>query len=84
MNLFDLIREDIDRFKLNDRNNKFKVIFFTLGFWAVLNYRFSRQVYEKVHVPVLRPILLGFMYLWRKWIEVRTHIYLPWTASIAY
>jgi len=58
------------------------MVFFFQGFWAVVNYRFSRFVFLNVKIPVIRQLLLVFAYLWRKLVEITASVYLPWRADI--
>lgn len=76
------LRHDFRRFVVSEHTNPLQVVFFTQGFWAVLNYRFSRSIYTNLRVPILKQLLLLVMFIWRKAIEIFTGIYLPWKAEI--
>lgn len=60
------------------------VVFFTQGFWAIFQYRIANAVHRKVHVPVLRQLLLFICLLWQKGIEMLTGISLPASATIGH
>lgn len=60
------------------------VVFFTQGFWAIFQYRFANAVYRKIHIPVLRQLLLFLCLIWQKGIEMLTGISLPASATIGH
>jgi serine O-acetyltransferase len=76
------IATDFNRFLLTDETTWAKVLFFTQGFSALLNYRIARSIYINVRISILRQLLLIPLFLWRKLIEITTNIYLPWNAEI--
>jgi serine O-acetyltransferase len=82
MDLLAIIKSDYRRFRISDQTSPMHVAFFTQGFAATMNYRISRSVFLNIHIPILRQLLLGFMFLWRKLIEITTGIYLPWRAEV--
>lgn len=78
--------------KLLSDYNKYKgyggnfitIIFFTQGFWAIIQYRVANFVFEKVKIPVFRQVFLFLCLLWRKIIEFTTGISIPASATIGH
>lgn len=64
--------------------NFFTILFFTQGFWAIFQYRIARAVYRKIHIPVLRQLLLFICLLWQKAIEILTGISIPASVSVGH
>lgn len=64
--------------------NFFTILFFTQGFWAIFQYRIAGAVYRKIHIPVLRQLLLFICLLWQKAIEILTGISIPASVSIGH
>lgn len=62
--------------------NFITILFFTQGFWAIFQYRIAGAVYRKIHIPILRQLLLFVCLLWQKAIEILTGISIPASASI--
>lgn len=59
------------------------ILFFTQGFWAVLQYRLAHGVY-KMKVPILKQILQIICLLWQKNIEFFTGISIPSSVTIGH
>jgi len=62
--------------------NFITIIFFTQGFWAIMQYRIANFVFEKVKLPIVRQVLLFFCLMWRKIIEIATGISIPASVKI--
>lgn len=75
--------------KLYSDYNKYKkyggnfitILFFTQGFWAVLQYRIAHSVYQ-MKIPVLKQFLQFICLIWQKNIEVFTGISIPASVKI--
>jgi serine O-acetyltransferase len=52
------------------------------GLWALAEYRFSRWVRTRVHLPLIKQVLKLFCHVWHKLIEITTGIDLPHQADI--
>lgn len=63
--------------------NFITIVFFTQGFWAILQYRIAHNVY-KMKIPVLKQILQFFCLIWQKNIEFFTGISIPASAQIGH
>lgn len=61
--------------------NFFSIVFFTQGFWAILQYRIAHSCYT-LKIPVVKQILLILCLVWQKIIEILTGISLPYSAKI--
>lgn len=83
MNIFQLISSDYKKYK-NYGGNFLTIVFFTQGFWAVLQYRIANGVYRKIKIPVVRQIFLFICLLWQKNIEMFTGISIPASATIGH
>jgi serine O-acetyltransferase len=62
--------------------NLVSIIFFTQGFWAIIQYRFAHTVYASKLPVFLKKIVLFFCLIWQKWIEILTGISIPASAVI--
>lgn len=75
-------RADLDRYVVVENKHWFYLLFMKQGLWALAEYRYSRWVFTKVHIPVVRQFLKLFGILWHKLIEITTGIDLPSRADI--
>lgn len=64
--------------------NFITIIFFTQGFWAIMQYRVAHFCYQKIRIPIMRQLLLFLCLLWRKVIEITTGISIPASAKIGH
>jgi serine O-acetyltransferase len=76
------LRADIDRYVFTDNTPWWVVVLTRQGIWAMAQYRFSRWVQDKVHIPGIRLFLKILSAIWRKLIEFTTGIELPNMAEI--
>ena len=60
------------------------ILFFTQGFWALLQYRISNFIYNNLRINGIRQFLLFFCLLWRKAIEILTGISIPASVKIGH
>jgi serine O-acetyltransferase len=75
------LRADIDRYSATDNLN-WLIALTCQGVWIMAQYRFSRWVHNRVHFPVIRPVLKIFCVIWRKLIEICTGSEFPNRAEI--
>jgi serine O-acetyltransferase len=80
MNFLQLIRSDYKKYKKYG-GNFITILFFTQGFWAILQYRVANSVY-KMKIPLIKQILQFFCMLWQKGIEITTGISIPASVQI--
>lgn len=64
--------------------NFITILFFTQGFWAILQYRIANFIFLKIKIPILQHLLLFLCLLWRKVIEITTGISIPASAIIGH
>lgn len=83
MTVFKNIHSDYKKYKKYG-SHFFSIVFFTQGFWAILQYRIANAVYRKIHLPILRQFLLLMCLLWQKCIEITTGISIPASAFIGH
>lgn len=83
MNIFQLISSDYKKYKKYG-GNFLTIVFFTQGFWAILQYRIANGGYREIRIPVLRQIFLFMCLLWQKNIEIFTGISIPASATIGH
>lgn len=83
MTVFQLIASDYKKYKKYG-GHFFAIVFFTQGFWAIFQYRIANGIYRKLHIPLLRPVLLLFCLFWQKIIEVTTGISIPASVQIGH
>ena len=81
MTLFQLIHSDYKKYKKYG-GNFISIIFLTQGFWAIFQYRMAHLIYKKIHVPIVRHLLIFLMMMWQKVIEITTGISIPAAAKI--
>lgn len=82
LNMFEALQSDIDRYVYSDNYSWLRIVLFKQGVWATIQYRLSRWVDTKVHIPVIRQILKAFCAVWQKVIEILTGMELPNRAEI--
>lgn len=82
MNCWQLIASDYKKYKKYG-GNFISILFFTQGFWAILQYRFAHFVYQ-LKIPVLKQILQIICMFWQKTIEITTGISIPASAKIGH
>lgn len=80
MNFIKLIQSDYQKYKKYG-GTFIIIVFFTQGFWAIVQYRFAHAVY-KLRVPVVKQMLQFVCLLWQKGIEMTTGISIPASAHI--
>lgn len=81
--MFDLIRSDIQQYKLRQPHYPAWFLILTKqGLWASLEYRFSHWVRHHVHWPIVRPLLRAIGFVWHKLVEILAGIDLPSQAMI--
>lgn len=74
------LRSDYNKYKKYG-GNFFSIIFFTQGFWAIIQYRFASSCF-RLKTPILKQILLAGCLVWQKCIEMITGISIPYSAKI--
>ena len=82
MNLLKTIYLDYRRFCVSEQKDPIRVIFLTQGFWAVFWYRLAHAVYYNFRFPVLRQVLMAFLYVMQKMMEILTGVYLPARCTV--
>lgn len=63
--------------------NFISILFFTQGFWAILQHRIAHSVY-KMKIPILKQFLQLSCLIWQKNIEIFTGISIPASAKIGH
>lgn len=81
MNLFQIIKSDFFKYKKYG-GNFFTILFFTQGFWAIVQYRIANMVFRKINIIGLRQVLLFVLLIWQKGIEITTGISIPASVQI--
>lgn len=79
-NFYSLLNSDYKKYKKYG-GNFISIVFFTQGFWAIVQYRFAHAVYN-LRIPIVRQILHVLCLLWQKTIEITTGISIPASAKI--
>lgn len=84
LSLFDYIREDLKRYflKSNGFFERTKIVLLTQGIWAILIYRAGSYLYKRKSSYPFPSLLLHFLTLIQKFVEIVTGIVLPFTAEI--
>lgn len=82
MNCWSLIASDYKKYKKYG-GNFISIVFFTQGFWAIVQYRFAHAVY-KMRIPIVKQILQLFSLFWQKAIEITAGISIPASAKIGH
>lgn len=75
-----LIQSDYKKYKKYG-GNFFSTLFFTQGFWAIVQYRVAHSVY-KMRFPIVKQILQILCLFWQKSIEILTGISIPASVKI--
>lgn len=83
MTTFQLIQSDYRKYRKYGANF-FVILFFTQGFWAILQYRIAHFVYKKITIQPFRLVFKGLTFLWQKGIEITTGICIPASAQIGH
>jgi serine O-acetyltransferase len=81
--MFRLLYSDYKKYK-SYGGNFITIIFFTQGFWAIMQYRVAHFCYQKIRIPIIRQLFLFLCLLWRKVIEISTGISIPASAKIGH
>jgi serine O-acetyltransferase len=76
------LRADIDRYGKEDSYSWLLLLLTCKGLWIMTQYRFSRWVHYRVHIPVIRQVLKVFCAVWRMLIEITTGSEFPNRAEI--
>ncbi len=82
MQVIELLLSDYKKYKKYG-GNFISILFFTQGFWAVLQYRLAHSVY-KMKVPLVKQVLQIICLIWQKNIEIVTGISIPSSVSIGH
>lgn len=82
MQVFKLLSSDYKKYKKYG-GNFFSILFFTQGFWALLQYRIAHVVYN-LKIPVLKQLLQLLLLFWQKGIEITTGISIPASVKIGH
>lgn len=80
MNFIQLLNSDYKKYKKYG-GSFFTTLFFTQGFWALLQYRVAHAVWN-FPIPVLKQLLQVLCLVWQKIIEITTGISIPASATI--
>jgi len=83
MKFYNLIRYDYGKYKKYG-GNFISILFFTQGFWAIIQYRVANEIYRKVNISIVKKILLFICLIWQKVIEISTGISIPASANIGH
>lgn len=78
-----LLQSDYAKYKKYG-GNFVSIVFFTQGFWAIVQYRTANFIYRNVRIPVIRQFLLLCCLIWQKLIETTTGISIPASATIGH
>lgn len=80
MRCLSLIASDYKKYKKYG-GNFISIVFFTQGFWAIVQYRIARSAYN-LRMPIIKQILQVSCLLWQKLIEITTGISIPASCQI--
>lgn len=80
MNFLKLISSDYKKYKKYG-GNFFTIVFFTQGFWAILQYRIAHAIYN-LPIPLVKQLLQVVCLIWQKVIEIITGISIPASVKI--
>lgn len=64
--------------------NFITIVFFTQGFWALIQYRVANYCFKNIKVLGVRQVLLFLLLIWQKIIEITTGISIPASAKIGH
>lgn len=81
-NFINLLSSDYKKYKKYG-GNFFTIVFFTQGFWAIIQYRVAHFVHH-LRIPVLKQVLQVFCLIWQKIVEITTGISIPASAQIGH
>ena len=82
MSFLQLLHTDYKKYKKYG-GNFFTIVFFTQGFWAIVQYRIAHFVHQ-LPVPILKTVLQCICLLWQKAIEITTGISIPSSVQIGH
>ncbi len=82
LSLMENFQADLKRYVAVENKHWLLLLLTKQGLWALAEYRYSRWVFTKVQLPVIKHILKLFGILWHKLIEITTGIDLPSRAQI--
>ena len=82
MHVIKLLLSDYKKYKKYG-GNFISIVFFTQGFWALLQYRIAHVVYN-LKIPVIKQLLQLLMLFWQKGIEITTGISIPASVKIGH
>lgn len=83
MNLYKSITSDFNKYRKYG-GNFISIFFFTQGFWAIFQYRIANLAYRKVHIPIIRQLVIFVLLIWQKCIEITTGISIPYSCTIGH
>jgi serine O-acetyltransferase len=83
MNVLNLIVSDYKKYKKYG-GNFFTIVFFTQGFWAIIQYRIAHFFYTKITLFPFNFLFRIPVFLWQKHIEIITGISIPASAKIGH
>lgn len=64
--------------------NFITIVFFTQGFWALIQYRVASYCFKNIKIIGVRQVLLFLLLIWQKIIEIITGISIPASAQIGH
>ncbi|WPR71594.1 serine acetyltransferase [Flavobacterium sp. NG2] len=83
MNLLQLIQSDYKKHQKYG-GHFFGIVFFTQGFWAVLQYRIAHFIYTNISWQPFRAVFLFIALVYQKAIEIITGISIPASVKIGH
>ncbi|MEZ7503834.1 serine O-acetyltransferase [Flavobacterium sp. Arc2] len=83
MTLLQLIQSDYQKHQKYG-GHFFAIVFFTQGFWAVLQYRVAHFIYTNISWQPFRFVFLFLTFLCQKGIEITTGISIPASVKIGH
>ena len=75
------LKSDYNKYKKYG-GNFMSILFFTQGFWAIVQYRIANMVFRKINIIGLRQVLFFVLLIWQKGIEITTGISIPASVQI--
>ncbi len=78
-----LLKSDYEKIR-SYGGNFFTIIFFTQGFWALVQYRIAHQVFLLSIPSILKKMLMSLFYIWQKAVEILTGISIPASTKIGH
>jgi serine O-acetyltransferase len=76
-----LLKTDFLKYKKYG-GNFISIVFFTQGFWALIQYRCASYIYASKLPLIVKKVVLLICLIWQKWIEIITGISIPASAVI--